>query len=187
VKNLPRLCRPLAVCFALLCMAATAFASGDWQQPTPEELKMMADPKAPGAAAVYLYREEVTDDKLNMHSLYVRLKVLTDKGKEYGDVHLPPYDGRNFTITNVAGRTIHPNGTVIPLGEKPISELLLKQGADRYKSLSFSLPAVEPGSILDIATSFAMKQIWPCRRAGMCSSRSMCTAPTTTLYPPTSC
>jgi len=47
-----------------------------FQQPTAEELKMTADPMAPGAAAVYLYREETTDDQLHYHGYYERLKVL---------------------------------------------------------------------------------------------------------------
>ena len=45
---------------------------------------MTSQPQVPGAAAVYLYREETTDDKLHMFSIYVRLKVLTEKGKEFG-------------------------------------------------------------------------------------------------------
>jgi hypothetical protein len=39
-----------------------------FQQPTDEELKMTADPKAPGAAAVYLNLEEITNDPLHYKS-----------------------------------------------------------------------------------------------------------------------
>jgi len=42
---------------------------------------MTADPKAPGAAAVYLNIDEVSDDQLHYYSKYVRIKVLQDKGK----------------------------------------------------------------------------------------------------------
>ena len=37
---------------------------------------MTSQAGAPGATAVYLYREETTDDSLRMYSFYVRLKVL---------------------------------------------------------------------------------------------------------------
>lgn len=40
----------------------SVYGSSNWTQPTPEELKMTSDPAAPGAAAVYLFREETGDD-----------------------------------------------------------------------------------------------------------------------------
>ena len=123
--------------------------ASDWTTPTPEELKMTADPAAPGAPAVFLYREETSDDKLHFHSLYVRIKVLTEKGKSWGDVEIPAYYGRAFSITNVMARTIHPDGTIIPLTGKPLEKLLLREGKERIQSTVFSLPSVEPGSILE--------------------------------------
>ncbi len=53
------------------CCVATAFPSvlhAQFQPPTKEELEMTSDPKAPGADAVYLYREEKPDDNLHYHS-----------------------------------------------------------------------------------------------------------------------
>ena len=49
---------------------------------------MTSQPEVPGAAAVYLNREEMTDDQLHMFSIYVRLKVLTEKGKDYANVEI---------------------------------------------------------------------------------------------------
>jgi hypothetical protein len=45
----------------LLAVSTLGYAQsvGQFQTPTDEELKMIADPKAPGAAAVYLDFEEV--------------------------------------------------------------------------------------------------------------------------------
>ena len=45
-----------------LAFASPTLLRAQFQRPTPEELKMTADPKAPGAAAVFLNVEEVTDD-----------------------------------------------------------------------------------------------------------------------------
>src|SRR5437660_393538 len=110
----------IAQLFALCCVIS-AFPSilhAQFQAPTKEELEMTSDPKAPGADAVYLYREEKTDDALHYHSDYVRLKVLTEKGKELATVRTP-YEHRNFKVTDIQGRTIHSDGTVIPLKTKP--------------------------------------------------------------------
>lgn len=53
-----------------------------------EELSMTSDPKAPGAAAVYLYREETEDDPHAFRTVYARIKVLTDAGKKAAVVHI---------------------------------------------------------------------------------------------------
>ncbi|HEY0786151.1 MAG TPA: DUF3857 domain-containing protein [Acidobacteriaceae bacterium] len=103
----------------------------------------------PDAPAVYLEIQEATDDRLHMHSVYARIKVLTDKGKSFGDVEIRGYNGRSFAVTDVAARTIHADGTVIPLSGKPLEKILLRQGKDRFLSTVFGLPAVEPGSILE--------------------------------------
>jgi Domain of Unknown Function with PDB structure (DUF3857)/Transglutaminase-like superfamily len=125
----------------------TAFAA-DWQQPTSEELKMTSEPAAPNAEAIYLYREETTDDKLHFESVYVRIKILRDEGKKYGDVEIigsSNYDG----ITDIQGRTIHSDGTVIPFTGKPYEKLLFKTATMKYRAKVFSLPDVETGSILE--------------------------------------
>jgi transglutaminase-like putative cysteine protease len=76
-------------CGVLLLGAAAPLVSfGQFQAPSNEELKMTSDPKAPGAAAVYLYREETEDDPHSFCTVYARIKVLTEKGKEAGTVHV---------------------------------------------------------------------------------------------------
>jgi hypothetical protein len=124
-----------------------------FQQPTDEELKMTSDPKAPGAAAVYLNVEEITNDQLHLHSLHARIKVLTEKGKELATVEIP-YERNNFKVLNIKARTIHADGTVIPLEGKP-EDLLISKSVDAkrdetlFKRRVFTLPSVEVGSILE--------------------------------------
>jgi hypothetical protein len=142
---LRRPCLPLLL-LSLLTAAPSAFA--EWQQPTPEELKMTADPASPNAEAVYLFREETADDKLHMQSVYVRLKILREEGKRYGDVEIP-YGGAFNAATDIEGRTIHADGTVIPFSGKPYEKLLAKTATLKYKAKVFSLPNVEVGSILE--------------------------------------
>ena len=120
-----------------------------FQQPTDEELKMTADPKAPGAAAVYLDYEEIANDPLHYQSTYARIKVLTDKGKTLATVELPYFLKGSTKITDIRGRTIQPDGTIVPLTVKPEDLVVVKTGDFQVERKVFTLPSVEVGSILE--------------------------------------
>jgi hypothetical protein len=134
--------------FLFLSILPFRAVAADWQQPTPDELKMTSEPAAPNADAVYLYREDRTDNKIHSEAVYVRLKILRDEGKKYADVEITGA-GRGFHISDIRGRTIHPDGTVIPFTGKPYEKLLVKTATFQYKAKVFSLPDVETGSILE--------------------------------------
>lgn len=141
-----RLCS-LLVSFVALLFAAPAFAD-QWTQPTAEEFSMTSQPGAPNASAVILFHEETADDTLRMHSEYVRIKVLSEKGKERADIEVP-FSGRFFTITDASGRTIHSDGTVIPFTGKPYEKTIVKSKEYSYKAKVFTLPDVQVGSIIE--------------------------------------
>jgi hypothetical protein len=133
---------------AIIVMLSAQARADSWTKPTPEELQMTAEPAAPGAAAIYLLRDERADDKIHIHTTYVRLKVLSEKGKEYADQEIT-YEGAQFKVFGVEGRTIHSDGTVIPFTGKPYQKLLDKSGTEKYKATVFTLPDVQVGSILE--------------------------------------
>jgi len=143
----------------LLAAVSPALIRAQFQPPNPDELKMTSDPKAPGANAVYLYSEEIDNDRLHSQTYYARIKVLTEKGKEAATVQIP-YRGGEFSIGSVSGRTIHSDGTIIPLTVKPEDLLIEKSneveagrqafsGQVRIQRTVFTLPSVEVGSILE--------------------------------------
>ena len=135
--------------FAILVIgSASVSVQGQFQEPTAEELHMTSDPKAPGASAVYLYLEEKTDDAVHFHSYYARIKVLTEKGKEMADVHIP-YEHGQFQVAGIQGRTIHADGSVVLLTAKPSDLMSYRGGGHQYNEMTFSLPSVEVGSILE--------------------------------------
>jgi hypothetical protein len=144
IRNLPLL---LVLTFPVLLRA-------QFQEPTPDELKMTVDPKAPGAAAVYLNIEEVSNDQYHYRTYYARIKVLTEKGKELATVEVPPVLRSESKIISIKGRTIHSDGTIIPLAGKP-EDLLVFKTKDRNGDATqvsrkvFNLPSVEVGSILE--------------------------------------
>ncbi len=132
----------------LLAAIVPAAACAQFQDPTPDELKMTSDPKAPDAPAVYLYREETTNAEMQMRTYYSRIKVLTEKGKELASVQIPFLRGE-AKVEKLEARTIHPDGKVIPLDVKPEDLVDVKGKHFQVDSIAFTLPDVEVGSILE--------------------------------------
>jgi hypothetical protein len=136
-----------AIIFSAFIVSSTASAQ-KFQEPTREELQMTSDPKAPGAPAVYLYREEVTDNYSHYVSGYARIKVFTELGKEWATVKIPHLLHDTGTPI-IEGRTIHSDGTVIPLSGKAADMLVQQQEDESLQQAVFNLPSVETGSILE--------------------------------------
>lgn len=140
---------------ALLVVAPAVHAQ--WVAPTPEELSMTSIPQVPGAAAAYLFKEEIADDALHMQSFYYRIKILTEGGKDYANVELPFYAGESgMTLDSISGRTIHPDGTIIPFTDKPYEKVVEKAQGYKIKVKVFSLPSVEVGSIIEYRYSLRL-------------------------------
>ncbi len=140
---------------AALIVAAVSpiLLCAQFQAPNPDELKMTQDPKAPGADAVYLEINVVSNDPMHFESNYYRIKVLTEKGKELATVNLPYMKG-NRKVSDIRARTIHPDGTVIPLNVKPEDLLSAKVGENQFGRMVFTLPSVEVGSILEYSYEY---------------------------------
>jgi hypothetical protein len=130
--------------------AMAAGARAQWTVPSAEELSMTSQAGAAGAPAVILYQEQTTDDAMRMYSFYVRLKVLTEGGRDQANVELPFSTGNaGVSLDSIAGRTIHPDGTIVPFTGKPYEKLITKAQGYQVKAKVFTLPAVEVGSILE--------------------------------------
>jgi len=134
-----------------------------FQSPTPDELKMTDDPKAPGASAVFLNVSEIADNTLGFHSLYARIKILADKGESLATVEMPyekDEDGYVYEVAAIQGRTIHPDGTIVPLTGKPADLLVAKVGNDKVARKVFTLPAVTVGSIIEYYYQLRYRDVW---------------------------
>jgi hypothetical protein len=133
----------------LLTRMVSVCAAVDWPPITSEEQALKDVAQQPGASAVILERQELADDLNNFHSTYKRIKVLTEAGRKYADVELP-YNRRGFSISEISGRTIHPDGKVIPFEGKPFDKVLVRGRGIRIHVKAFTLPDVQVGSILDV-------------------------------------
>ena len=63
-------------------------AGDEWLPIDPADLKMTSEPKAPGAPAIYLYRQVDRKDlgRANTEYNYVRIKILTEEGRETANI-----------------------------------------------------------------------------------------------------
>jgi hypothetical protein len=139
--------------FLISGIVLPAMLEAQFTPPADDELKMTAEPKAPGADAIYLYREETDGGSANYRTVYERIKVLKEKGKELATIRIPYEPGSN-TIAEFEGRTIHADGVVVPLTEKPSDLTDYKSKNYQINSLVYTLPSVEVGSILEYRFKF---------------------------------
>jgi len=140
--------RWIATLFLTPLVFALQSSAADWPPISPDHLKMTTISEQPGAAAVVLDREEIDDDMNNVQSVYERIKILTEAGRERANVELP-YFRRGFSIANISGRTVHADGTVVNFEGKPFDKTVVKGGGIRINVKSFTLPDVQVGSIID--------------------------------------
>jgi hypothetical protein len=120
----------------------------DWPPVNPDDLKMTSIKEQPGAPAMVLDREEIDDDMNNVHSVYERIKILTDAGREYANVEIP-YSRRGYSISGISGRTIHSDGSIVVFEGKPFDKAVARGNGIRLNVKSFTLPDVQVGSIID--------------------------------------
>jgi hypothetical protein len=110
---------------------------------------------------VVLYYEEISKDDLSVVQYYERIKVLTEAGKSYANVELKfvrtadtgrffdRSDSNEMTVGDIVGRTIHPDGTIIPFTGKPYLKTLEQNEGAKRQAKVFTLPDVEVGSIIE--------------------------------------
>src|SRR5579872_3040952 len=92
--------------FLLANLLSAPAWSVSFQPISADELKMTSEPKAAGAPAIILFREVDRDDRgLTAHEdVYLRIKILTEDGRKYGDVEIP-FIEQQGRIVNIHART----------------------------------------------------------------------------------
>jgi Domain of Unknown Function with PDB structure (DUF3857)/Transglutaminase-like superfamily len=144
-----------AFCSLSLLLGCPSTYAVTWRPVTSQELALRQSAKDPTADAEGLFRDvRVLNESAgfgyphNVMSEYVRLKIFTERGKKYGTVEIP-YWG-NSIVSNVAGRTIRPDGSIVELGKDAIfDKVIAKKNGKKVKVKSFVMPAVEPGAVIE--------------------------------------
>ena len=137
---------PVVVCAAIY--PGKGIAADDWVAINPGDLSMSSEPKAPGAPAIYLYRQVDRDDQMYKETYYARVKILTEEGRKNADVELPFLKGVE-QINSVKARTIRPDGSVVNFDGKVYEKTIVKVRGLKYEAKTFTLPDVQVGSIIE--------------------------------------
>jgi hypothetical protein len=125
-------------------------AGDEWQPIDAAELKMTSEPKAPGAPAIYLYRQVDRDDSGNATTEYNynRIKILTEEGRKYADIEIP-FRKERFNVSRIKGRTIHPDGSIVNFDGKVYEKTVVKSKTLKYLAKTFTMPDITVGSIVE--------------------------------------
>jgi len=108
----------------------------------------------PNAGIIYILDEDIVqvfEDGRCKETIHVVFKILKDRGKDNGDIEIG-YNSRTETALIIYARTITPEGKIIPLSEnavKVVTPFTNYPSYSDYKELTFSMPGVTVGSIID--------------------------------------
>jgi len=148
------------VVLALATVCPFSLWAGTGFQPVnPDELKMTGDPKAPGAPAIILYRQVDRDDngRTSHEDNYYRVKILTEEGRKYADIEIVFVKDRNNVI-GIHARTIKPDGSIRDFDGKVFEKTIEKSRGAKYLAKTFTLPEVQPGSIIEYYYSYDLQE-----------------------------
>jgi hypothetical protein len=128
----------------------------NWPPVTPAEQQTnrpVVDPNA--GAEVLTWRVHVVDELLSNSDLqrvlyhYVRLKIFDEKGVEKAATIDLTYGDRT-AILEVSGRAVKADGSIAELDRKSVYKRdLVRAGGRKLKAVSFAMPGVEPGAIVE--------------------------------------
>jgi hypothetical protein len=118
-----------------------------WLPITQQDLAVNEVPNDPGANAIQLYMRYYKDDDANFVSVYHRIKVLREAGKDRADVNIPIAEGES--LKEIAARTVHPDQTIVEFTGKPFEKILVKQRGIKETVQAFTFPDVTVGSIIE--------------------------------------
>jgi hypothetical protein len=135
----------------LLFAQALCFGQNtDWLPLTQKDRQFKDVPENPDAPAVLLYHADYityVSDYEQSEFLYNRIKILTDSGKSQADVEIPltPWT----KIQDLEARTIQPDGSISNLTSAPFEKVVAKGRNFKLLALTFALPNVMVGSIIE--------------------------------------
>lgn len=137
-----------------LVLAAPPAGAADFP-PLTEAERALSAAGQPDAPAVVLFRKGELwilnvargDEVSSRLVVRERWKILSTAGLEYGNARIS-HSGR-YRLVRLAGRTVLPDGRVVPLPDDAVFKATLSR-AERVYRTSIAFPAVAPGAVLDL-------------------------------------
>jgi hypothetical protein len=120
---------------------------------------MTSEPNAPGAPAVILFREVDRDDNGNTshEDNYVRIKILTEEGRKYGNVEIP-FNKPVEEVVHIRARTVRLDGSVAEFDGQVFEKTIAKVKQLEYLAKTFTLPDVQVGSIVEYRYTMDLRE-----------------------------
>lgn len=151
----PFLSALLRIFAALALMVPIQAGEKDWKPIDPQHLSMQSPQVDKDADAEALFWEVSVEDEISGGEVrtvlqhYIRIKIFNERGLDsQGTVNIP-YT-KKIRIDRISARTIQPDGTIAELDKDSIYErTLAKAEGVKIEAVSFALPGVEPGSIIE--------------------------------------
>ena len=134
-----------------------AVRAADFPPITEAEKALQGVPGQPGAPGVVIFRKaelhfrDYPKDANSRLDVSVRLKVLTEEGKNLGEVELP--HSRQLRLDNFEGRIVRPNGSEQALTKDAIFVEKRSQSRKAFVTRA-AFPNVEVGAIIDYKYTF---------------------------------
>lgn len=145
------LSRFIAPVITLLVTTAGAVAGDEWRSIDPADLALKTPVVEKNADAEGIFWDVYLNDVRSglVLSHYIRIKIFTDRGREQLSKIDIQYGG-NVEITDIAARTIKPDGSVVELKKEDVFEReIVKLSGRKLKAKSFVMPGIETGSIIE--------------------------------------
>lgn len=142
-----------AVVCLLLSSSRPARATVGWLPVPAEDLALKDNPNQPGTDAMILYRDLLDDASKASASgdtleEYVRIKIFTQAGTEWGHVEIP-FVKSYQSVVYITGRTIEPDGSIVKFDGQVLEQTVTKSSGFREFEKVFTLPNVQPGCIVE--------------------------------------
>jgi len=140
----------------LLLIPVLSLADDDfkWSPVEEKDWSNFTEIKDSNLGAIILFERIETDDTYLIdnecyYSIYKRIRILNHKGRDYADIQVP-YLSRKQEIKDISGRTVLPDGTIIPLEERHIFEKSVFRSSElNVNQKSFFLPGVIDNCIIE--------------------------------------
>jgi Domain of Unknown Function with PDB structure (DUF3857) len=121
---------------------------------------MTSEPKAPGAPAIYLYRQA---DRKDLAAIPPNTTMC---GSKFSKKRIP-YISANSSISSIRARTVHADGSVLNFDGKVFDKTIEKTKGRMVRAKGFTVPDVQVGSIVeyhfsyDFADGYVFDSYWP--------------------------
>lgn len=147
----------LTLIAVLLGLAGPAALADDrkfeFEEITAEDWAVQEDEGRKIFDAAVIFEKWIADETEHQRKctywLYRRIRVLRESGKDWADVEVPILE-LDQKIKELEGRTVLPDGSIIPLVDDQVHEhTVIKTRGEKVKQYRFSLPGVTDDCILE--------------------------------------